>query len=781
MIGRTLSHYRILERLGEGGMGEVYLAEDLRLQRPVALKMLPACRREQAEERARLLAEARLASALNHPNIAVVYEVDEIAAEDGPLALLAMEYVSGTPLDVWAKRARPGLDRILEVAEEIAAALAHAHAHGIVHRDVKPSNLIVADSGRVKVLDFGLARRPVAAAPDATTASRDAGPGDAAAGTMGYMAPEQLLGRAVDARADHFAFGIVLYELVAGVHPFAGATAWEIVAAVLHRPPPPLPLPAEDPRSAPLAALLERLLAKDPAARPADLAAVARELAALRRLPDETLGRFSAGAGIAVVGFENLTGDGEDDWIGAGLVETLAADLARLTEIEVISRERVADAERRLAAGAVPGSGEREVRLGRALGARYVVAGAVQRLGETVRVTLRLVDLTRQGAVESWRFDEALDRLFALQDRAVAELARRLSTRAERAAPEEETTVVAAFEALSRGMLNVRAFSFEGLSRAIAYFERAVALDPGYARAHCELANALADLANLLVVRELFERALSAAVAARRLRPDWARPHREVGSILVALGRDEAGIESLERALALAPEDATVLSALARAHFLGRADFAAAARGYERSLAANPHGGWSWLQLAHCRTLLGELAPAREAALRAVELQERLIAGREGSRIVGAHMRLGHVAAREGRWPEALESLQREVAFIAGIDHALRNRISVELHLRLGAALQALGRHEEAQVHFASGLETWEQRLALGADEPFTRFYAAAIHALAGEAERALADLERCAVERPRFTLARLKREPDFASLAGHPRFLALLGRVDAV
>ncbi|KAB2954845.1 MAG: protein kinase, partial [Thermoanaerobaculia bacterium] len=341
MIGRTISHYRILERLGEGGMGEVYLAEDVRLERPVAIKVLRnACCTE--EERNRLFAEARLASALNHPSIAVVYDVGEAETEAGPLPFLAMEYIAGEPIDLWARRERPGLDRLLEAAVEVARALAEAHARGIVHRDVKPSNLLVTAAGRVKVLDFGLAlRRDPATATDSTaTASvQDV------AGTLAYMAPEQAKGLPVDARADVFSFGVVLYELLSGRRPFEGRSAWEIAGALLHREAAPLELDPAEPGAALLGALVARLLAKEPAARPARLSEVADELERIRRRADETDGRALSGA-IAVAGFENLTGDAEDDWIGAGLAETIAADLARLAGAEVVGRERVAGARR---------------------------------------------------------------------------------------------------------------------------------------------------------------------------------------------------------------------------------------------------------------------------------------------------------------------------------------------------------------------------------------------------------------------------------------------------
>jgi tetratricopeptide (TPR) repeat protein/predicted Ser/Thr protein kinase len=783
MIGRTFSHYRVLEHLGTGGMGEVYLAEDLRLGRSVALKMLPACRREDENERRRLLDEARLASALNHPAIAVVYEIDEVATEEGPLGWLAMEYVAGEPVDRWAERERPSLERRLDVAIEIAEALAHAHACGIVHRDIKPSNILVLTGDRVKILDFGLAVRqaPPERVAQATTVTEPPRP---AGGTLGYMAPEQAMGETVDARADAFAFGVVLYELLSGERPFRGANSWELVAALLHRDPPPLVLADGDPRGGELARLAQRLLAKSPAARPGDLHEVARELARLRDARGSALGIGAAAAppstALVVAAFENLSGEAADDWIGVGLRETIGADLARLEGIEVVARERIEEALRRFATVSASGVEASDAGLLRALAARFLVAGAVQRFGDAVRLTVRFVDAARPGARESFRLDGRVAEIFDLQDRVAAELSRRIAAGRGGGAgptPDDATTVVAAYEALSRGLLNQRTETFEGLSRAILYFERAVALDPGYARAHLELGIALGQLGDYLVSPEIQERALAEISVARRRHPEWARAQRETGAILVALGRDDEGIEVLERALAAAPGEATLMAGLGRALFLGRAEFGAAADLFERAVAVAPHSGWYWLQLAHCRTLLGDLAPALEAAERAIELQEKFLSGREGNQIVGAYMRVGHVLTRQGRAREAIERFQREVAFVANAEHALRGRIAIELHLRLGVALAALERRPEAESHFHAGLDAWQRRLALGADEPFTRYYAAALHAQLGEEERAIATLERAAAQRPRYTLARAGREPEFAALRSSPAFAALLER----
>ena len=788
MIGQTISHYRVLEHLGSGGMGDVYLAEDLRLGRSVALKMLRVCRRDESEHRQRLLQEARLASALSHPAIAVVYDVDEIDTPEGALGWLAMEYVAGEPIDRWRARERPPLDRLLSLLVDIAEALAHAHAQGIVHRDIKPSNLLVTPAGRVKVLDFGLAERrtaPVQAVPDAPTVSTLEGPPPTTGGTLGYMAPEQAMGYDVDARADAFAFGVVIYELLSGRAPFSGANSWELVAAVLKNDPPPLVLPDGDPRGTAIARLVERLLAKRPEARPGDLGAVAEELRRLRDLPAAAHSPAGAPArsvtALVVSGFDNLTGEPADDWIGVGLRETVASDLARLDRVELVARERIDEARRRLEAGAeARAAGEADAALLRVLSGRYLVGGAVQRFGETVRLTVRLVDGAPGGGVESFRFDGRLDEIFALQDRVVSELARRIASgRGEEAAsPDADTTVVAAYEALSRGLLNVRTETHEGLSRAIVFFERSVALDPRYARAHLELGIALGQLGEYLVSDELKERGLTAISVARRLHPEWTRAQREAGTILISLRRTEEAIELLARALGAAPEEPTLLAAFARAHFLGRADFATAAALFERAVAGSPHSGWYWLQLSHCRTLLGDFEAARRTAVRAIDLQEKFLSGREDAPIVGAHMRLGHVLSRENQFREALDQFQLEAGYMARTDHALRSRTAIELHLRHGVALRGLGRESEAASHFQAGLDAWQKRLALGADEPFTRYYAAAIHAQLGEQERAITTLERAAALRREFTLERARREPEFEPVRQHPRFLALLERL---
>jgi serine/threonine-protein kinase len=755
-------------------MGEVWLAEDLRLHRPVALKTLR--RREECpdEDHRRLLREARIASALNHPNIAVVYDIEELEGPDGPLSILAMEYVPGRTLAELAAEGALGLDEILEIAAQAADALAEAHRRGVVHRDVKPSNLMVAQ-GRVKVLDFGLALDQPRAAPDATTRSATWAVSAAAelGGTLHYLSPEQALGRPLDARSDLFSFGVVLWELLAGRRPFEGANAAAVVDAILHREPPPLPRRFEAPAAAELERLVLGLLAKDPAARPAGAAEVRAELARLRSsAPAAVAGGPPA---VAIAPIVNLTGHGEDEWLGTALAETLAAALQEIDGLAILGGDRVLDAWRRLGGSAGELGAERAARLGRMLGARWMVCGSFQRLGEQVRLTGQVIEVDGGRVARAARADGPVGELFAIQDRIVAELVSGLRGTVAAAHEGDETRVVAAFEALSKGLLNVRSDSYESLDRGILYFERALEADPGYARALLELGTAYAQKADHLASPELNERAIALLRRALDRRPRHPRSWRELGLALVGAGRVEEGIRHLEHALALAPDDPLMLGGLARARFLGRGDFAGAAELFERAVARNPQAGWYWLQMAHCRALLRDFAAGEAAARRAIALQETSMSGAQGIRIVGAWMRMGHLAALQGRYAEARDAYLGELAFVERLDHALRGRILIELRTRAGAALRSLGEHERAKAALAAALEAWAAREALGADDALTRYYAAAAWALSGDRDAAIDQLARSAAARPAFVLARARIEPEWDSLRGDPRFEALL------
>jgi serine/threonine-protein kinase len=758
-------------------MGEVFLAEDLRLQRRVALKMLSPERLADPASRSRLMREARVASALSHPNIAVIYEIDETDSEEGLRSFIAMEYVPGRTLAEHVRTRALDASGIVTLVRQVAEGLAEAHQHGVIHRDVKPSNVMVTDGGRVKILDFGLAdyRPPV----DEEAATRTRGPVDSGGGLVGtiaYMSPEQALGRDLDPRSDIFSLGVVLHELLMGAPPFTGPNVVAVIDAILHAEPPPLVLPAE-PRGPALQGLVRRMLAKDRDARPATLREVVRELDAVLRGDAVSAAVPPSGTRLAVMSFSNVTGDPEDEWLGTGIAETVSADLQCLEGLTVIARERVWEALRKVAGPDARVEDGLAVRVGRELGARWVVGGGYQRLGDVVRVIARVTEVATGGVVETVKRDGRMDAIFALQDAIVADLSERLRLGLSRGSRgQEETQVVEAYEAFARGMINLRIESYESLDRAVLLFERAVALDPRYARAQLMLGTAYDVKASYLASPEMHERALACFRRTVELAPALALAWKEMGSALVSLGREDEGLEAIQRALALDPSDAAAHSAMARALFVGKGDFRGAIPHYETALRLNPQAGWAALQLAHTSALARDFARGEKAAALAAGLQEEFQSGKDGIVIVGAHMRLGHLAALQGRHEEALASFAREAAFFGRVDHGLRDRTRVELAQRVGASHLAQGRQKEAADSFDRALGLWEERLRLGADDPFTRYYVAAVHALRGEAEQTLATLARAVRMRRAFTVARARVEPEFDALRADRRFLDLVG-----
>jgi tetratricopeptide (TPR) repeat protein len=278
-----------------------------------------------------------------------------------------------------------------------------------------------------------------------------------------------------------------------------------------------------------------------------------------------------------------------------------------------------------------------------------------------------------------------------------------------------------------------------------------------------------------LSMPELHERSITSLRRAIALRPDFAEAWRELGAPLVAAGREHEAVEAVRLALALAPEDAAAHSALGRVYFIGMGDFAAAAACFEKALALNPQAGWAAQQLAHCAALLGEFARGESAARRAIELQEEFVSGKEGILIVGSYMRLGHLAALQGRHAQAREQFEKELDFFQRVDHALRNRTAIELQTRLGAALAPVGEAAAGRAALETAIGAFERRLRMGSDDAFTRYYAACAYALHGDVEAALDCLEKTARMRRAFTVARARIEPHLESLRGQARFRALL------
>ena len=780
MIGTTVQHYRIGERLGAGGMGEVYRGEDTRLGRSVALKFLPPSLKSDPESRARLLNEARAASMLRSPNIAVTYDIGEEAGAD----FIVMEYVEGELLSSLVAKGPLPVREVVEIGLQVSDALDEAHGRGIVHRDIKSANLMRNERGLIKVLDFGLAKFVSNLGAGSVTQAQMTMAG-MVVGTVSYMAPEQALGRAVDHRADLFSLGVVLYELLAGHVPFEGTAATEIIDRILHETP---PSPSRYTTAVPpsLDAIVARLLEKDPEFRYqrardlyTDLRQVANEIdAAGPRASSRVAAAVVVGPvenSVAVMTFANITREPADDWIGTGIAETVSSDLKNIHGLTILGRSRVYDALRNLSTDAHL-KDSLAIDIGRRLGATWVVVGGYQRIGGMVRITANFVEVATGAVRRTVKVDGGIDDIFALQDKIVFELSHGLNLALQGTEiadiERQETRSVAAYESYARGMMNLRQATRDSIDRAIAAFEDATRHDQEYSRAWAALGGAYGLKGNFLSIPDMLNKAIELERRALAIDPGLADAHMWLGASLLGLGRTDEAIVEIREALRLDPENGQAYQGLARAYWVGKGDFKAAIPLFDRAIALNPEAGYSYLQLSLLLTWEGQLDRAEEICRRAVELQEQYISGNLGLQIVGAHARLGYVHYLKGEYEEALREYERELAFIGAGDHALRDRTLLELNVKIGAVHLRQSRGDDAERHFGRALKSFDSRVANGADDPFTRYYIACLHALRGDRDRALDSLERVAQKLPLLTAARARVDADLVSLRDEPRFL---------
>jgi serine/threonine protein kinase len=483
MLGTTLGRYRILSPLGEGGMGRVFLAEDPVLARRVAIKVLPPEFAADTERRSRLLHEARTASALNHPNILTVHDLGD---ENG-LLYVAMELIEGQTLGEWARKAKRCPADILRLMRQAAGALAVAHAAGLVHRDLKPENLMVREDGLLKILDFGLARS-VARVPDGETMAHTM-PGTVL-GTAPYMSPEQVLGQPAGPPSDVFSMGIMLYELLAGVHPFEGSSPVDTMHRILHESPAP-PSGRDSVLPPELDFVVLKALAKEPQRR----YATAKELDVDLETCERSLGASPAAAAapmagapraLAVLPFKNIGGNPELNYLGVGLADAVITRLSTSPDLIVRATSSIARYENQP-------TDPRHV--AQELGVTAVLDASFQRAGNRFRATARLVEAPGGQALWAGKVDLDFADIFEVQDQVAngiaTALTARLSGEAKRGAlvAQRFTPSPEAYELFLRGQEAARSGSLVGLRRAIEVTERAVAIEPGYANAWAFLGN----------------------------------------------------------------------------------------------------------------------------------------------------------------------------------------------------------------------------------------------------------------------------------------------------
>lgn len=798
LVGSTILHYHIIDRLGGGGMGEVYLAEDQRLGRRVALKFLAAHVDADVEARTRLIREAQAAALLRSPHIAVTYDLAEY---DGGI-FIAMEYVEGQLLAARIASGPLPVAESLDIALQLADALDEAHQRGIVHRDIKSANVMITERHLVKVLDFGLAKFVNAPrVDDIRTLANATAPG-LVLGTLNYMSPEQLSGGTIDNRADLFAAGVVLYEMLTAKLPFVGKSLGEIADRILHQEPDAVArynyAVPED-----VEIIVRKALQKRPEFRYQTARDFYVDLLTARRRASSDAGRRSSWltpldfadaalpmpappvggraareATVAVLNFANITRNSADDWIGQGIAESLTADLTRIKSIAVVSRERIFELQRNLNSGGRDIDERQAIELGRLLGATVTVSGGYQRLGDRIRITTQAIDVATGEQRATVKIDGRLDDLFELQDRLVKELTAGLAVAVDRqdsaAMPIVGTESIDAYQAFSRGMLNLRMAAREAMDRGITLLEQAIELDPNYVEAMVELAGALELKATFLSAPALLERSLALAERALALRPDDTDARVQRGDTLLAMGRVDEAIDELKQGIRLQPDRARTHGSLARAYWLGKGRVDDAIREFEETLRLNPQGGYSHLQLALLYTLRGEYDAAERVARQAIELQNQIMSGTTGLIIVGAHSRLGYALYRKGQYDEAIREYRRELDLLTVSDHLLRERTTIEIQQKLGAAYRRKGEIDTAEGYETYAIQAFTNRLAAGGDEPYTRYYMAALHALRGDAAGARAHLDVPLKELSAFTRWRVVRDPDFEPVKDDPSFREL-------
>lgn len=772
--GGRLGAYEIVAPLGAGGMGEVFRAHDTRLGRDVALKVLSARIAALPELLARFEREARTVAALNHPNIVVLHSIEEAEG----VRFLTMELVEGETLDRLLAAGGLPVARVLELALPLIDALAAAHARGVVHRDLKPANVMVTREGRLKVLDFGLAKVTTAEAGpasnlDATQAATVAAPISTAGqmvGTIPYMAPEQLRGEPVDPRTDLFALGVMLYELCTGRRPFTGNTMVDISSAILRDTPAPLTslradLPGE------LARIVARCLAREPRERYLNALELHNDLRAVQRAleqaasapPSGTAGPPAAAAAldttaapsIAVLPFVNRSRDEEDEYFADGLADELMNVLARIRGLRVAART---------SAFQFKGKNEDLAVIGAKLNVATLLEGSVRKSGTRVRISVQLVKVADGFQLWSETYDRTLEDIFAVQDDIAQAVVKELRTTLLGAEPDSKASgeVRAEVAAAARGRgtdpeahrlflqgrFLVNRSTKADFARGEELLRQALSIDPDFAQAWAYLsaAQGLQGAFGFVDDASALEGARAAARRALELAPDLAEAHLAVGMLQLWSDWDWAGAgRSLARALELAPGNAEALRESGTlAYALGRVDEAIAFS--RRAVEQDPLNAEAYNALSRPYVAAGRYAEAERTLRTALEISPG------GVRF---HLVLAIVLDLQGRRDEALAEALKETA-----DWSRLTALAIVHHTG--------GRPAESDQALRDLIDRCADSAAV---------QIAQVLAVRGEADAAFDWLGRAFAQRDS-GLAVTKMHPAFRGLHSDPRWAAFLGKM---